>query len=54
MDAIYSEVNTDYVYENCGLLEEMDSFLLGKGFRRVKTVMTDAKWGDALWVKCNF
>lgn len=51
IDAIYSEVNTDYVYEGCGLLEEMDSFLKEKGFHRVKTVMTDAKWGDALWVK---
>lgn len=51
IDAIYSEVNTDYVYEGCGLLSEMDEFLKQKEFSRVKIVMTDANWGDALWVK---
>lgn len=51
VDAIYSEINIQYVYQNCGLLQEMDKFLEGKGFNRVKTVMTDAGWGDALWIK---
>lgn len=26
-DAIYSEINIEHVYKNCGLLSEMDSFL---------------------------
>ena len=51
VDAIYSEINVQYVYQNCGLLQEMDNFLTTKGFQRVKTVMTDAGWGDALWIK---
>jgi FkbM family methyltransferase len=51
VDAIYSEVNIQYVYQNCGLLQEMDIFLESKGFKRVKTSMTDAGWGDALWVR---
>lgn len=51
VDAIYSEINIQYVYQNCGLLQEMDNFLATKGFQRVKTSMTDAGWGDALWIK---
>lgn len=51
VDAIYSEINVQYVYQNCGLLQEMDKFLEEKGFKRIKTVMTDAGWGDALWVR---
>jgi hypothetical protein len=51
VDAIYSEINVQYVYQNCGLLQEMDNFLGSKGFSRVKTVMTDEGWGDALWIR---
>jgi len=51
IDAIYSEINVQYVYQNCGLLQEMDNFLGSKGFSRVKTVMTDEGWGDALWIR---
>ena len=51
VDAIYSEINIQYVYQNCGLLQEMDNFLATKGFSRVKTSMTDAGWGDALWIR---
>lgn len=50
-DAIYSEVNTEYVYKNCSLLEEMDSYLKEKGFARVVTQMTNEGWGDALWIR---
>lgn len=51
VDAIYSEVNIDYVYEGCGLLSEMEEFLTSKGFKRVALEMTFAKWGDALWIR---
>lgn len=51
VDAIYSEINTQYVYQNCGLLNEMDIFLNSKGFVRVCTEMTNAGWGDALWIR---
>jgi len=49
--AIYSEVNTEEVYKGCALLSQMDTFLASHGFSRIKTVMTDCGWGDALWVK---
>ncbi len=48
---IYSEVNTEEVYKGCALLSQMDTFLAGHGFSRLKTVMTGYGWGDALWVK---
>jgi FkbM family methyltransferase len=51
-DAIYSEVNTEFVYKNCGLLNEMDTFLESKGFKRLHTKMTNEGWGDALWIRC--
>lgn len=50
-DAVYSEVNTQEVYKKCGLLSEMDAFLESKGFERKLISMTDAGWGDALWVR---
>jgi len=50
-DAIYSEVNTQEVYKKCGLLSEMDAFLESKGFVRKLISMTEAGWGDALWVR---
>jgi FkbM family methyltransferase len=51
VDAVYSEFNIEEVYKGCGLLHEMDEFLESKGFKRVATEITFAKWGDALWVK---
>lgn len=51
VDAVYSEFNIEEVYKGCGLLHEMDEFLESKGFKRVATELTFAKWGDALWVK---
>jgi FkbM family methyltransferase len=50
-DAIYLEVNEDYLYKDCALIGEIDEFLKLKGFSRVHTVMTQWKWGDALYIK---
>jgi FkbM family methyltransferase len=52
-DAIYIEVNTEEVYQGCGKLDELDSYLQSKGFLRVKTEMTRAGWGDALFLRVN-
>jgi len=50
--AIFTEINTDYVYENCALVEQIDYFLSLYSFNRVETVMwCDHPWGDALYVK---
>jgi FkbM family methyltransferase len=50
-DAIYAEVNTQEVYKGCGQLPELDAFLAEKGFKREMISMTDAGWGDALYVR---
>lgn len=50
-DAIYTEVNTREVYKGCCLLGELDTFLADKGFTRHSISMTDAGWGDALYIR---
>lgn len=50
-DAVYVEVNTDEVYLGCAQLPEMDAYLLQHGFIRKELAMTDAKWGDAFYLK---
>jgi FkbM family methyltransferase len=52
---IVSEVNRAELYEGCGLMEEVDSFLEGFDFRRVASEFKyDATWGDALYVKSEY
>jgi len=49
---IYTEVNSDYVYENCCLIEEIDLFLSKYNFIRVETEWCgENKWGDAFYIK---
>lgn len=50
-DALYCEVNTQEVYKGAGILDQLDTFLQGKGFLRVIIEMTDQGWGDALYVR---
>ena len=52
-DAIYTEVNAEHVYHDCGLIDEMDVFLATYGFKRIHTVWTHVKWGDALYIKTS-
>jgi len=48
---IYTEINTNFLYENCALIEDIDSFLKQFNFERAETVITGAEWGDAFYVK---
>jgi FkbM family methyltransferase len=48
--AIYLEVNEKELYKNCGLINEIDDFLLQYNFKRVLTNMTCHGWGDALYI----
>ncbi len=48
IDYIYTEVNTEEVYQNCGKLSELDAFL--SDYIRVETMMTGQGWGDALYI----
>lgn len=49
IDLIYTEVNTAELYKGCMLLPEMD--LLLSDFVRVETKMTNAKWGDCIYLR---
>jgi FkbM family methyltransferase len=51
VQAIYTEVNTESVYKDCGLLSELDAYLRTQGFSRIRIHMTHAGWGDALYVR---
>lgn len=46
----YIEVNRANVYEGCPLVEDIDLYLAGFGFKRVETKWI-GNWGDALYVK---
>lgn len=48
--AVYSEVNIAELYEGCATLRELDGFLHKHGFVLVDIRLTDARWGDALWL----
>jgi FkbM family methyltransferase len=51
IDWIYTEVNSRSLYKNCALLDDLDFFLLKKGFKRVELHMTGWRWGDALYTR---
>jgi len=53
IQGVYTEINTEYVYENCALVGEIDDFLGHYGFERVETKMWDNNhpWGDAFYLK---
>jgi FkbM family methyltransferase len=48
----YLEVNKAELYEDCALVEDLDLYLLGFGFKRVETMWCgNTGWGDALYIK---
>lgn len=49
--AVYSEVNIAELYEGCATLRHLDAFLQGHDFVLVDLRLTDARWGDALWLQ---
>lgn len=51
-DYIFTEVNTKESYKGCSLLPEIDEYLAGYGFNKVKQFV-DKKWhwGDAFYVR---
>ena len=48
---VYTEVNTEQVYEGCKQLPHIDMLLEAVGFSRHITQMTEQGWGDAFYVK---
>lgn len=47
---IYTEINTNTLYEDCALVSEIDEYLSNYGFKRIETSMTEFEWGDALYI----
>lgn len=45
------EVNEEQLYEGNALLHEVDDFFKSNGFERTFLFMTEAKWGEAVYVK---
>lgn len=49
---VYTEVNSDYVYKNCAIIDEIDKYLKSFGFQRVETkFFYEYRWGDAFYIK---
>jgi len=52
VDYIFTEVNSDYVYKDCGLITEIDDYLKHFGLERVETKwFNDCRWGDAFYIR---
>lgn len=51
IDYINAEVNNDFVYEDCALVQELDQFLNQFKFERVETDWQGQTWGDAFYIK---
>lgn len=49
--AIYTEVNSEEVYEGCCLVKDLDKYLKQFGFKRVATAAPEKAWGDSLYVR---
>jgi len=50
IDYIYLEVNDAEVYEGNSTLQQLDA-MLSEYYSRVELSMTDANWGDAMWIR---
>ena len=51
---LYLEVNEKELYKNCGLMNEIDTYLSKYNFKRVLTNITEHGWGDALYILDNY
>ena len=52
VDYIYTEVNCDYVYENCAIVTELDDYLKQFNLFRVETKWCENfRWGDAFYIR---
>lgn len=54
IDYIYTEVNSEELYENCAMVEELDNYLMD--FKRVETkwAKRTTAWGDAFYISNKF
>lgn len=55
IDYIYTEINSQEVYEDCPLVQDLDKFLADFKFLRVETRWFDnLAWGDAFYIKSKY
>lgn len=50
-DALYLEVNNEEVYKGCALTKDIDEYVAGFGFKRIREKFEKGKWGDALYLR---
>ena len=51
INAVYTEINRDELYEGCPMVEELDEYLSTFGFVRKLTDWSGRTWGDALYLR---
>lgn len=51
IEYIISEINNEYLYENCVIVTELDNYLNEFNFKRVETNWSGNTWGDAFYIK---
>lgn len=51
VDYVYTEVNTKEIYKGCALLDDLDNWLITRGFVRKDLRMTEHGWGDAFYIR---
>lgn len=49
IDVVYTEVNSEEIYEDCAKVDELDAFL--SDFKRCEEEWTDRGWGDAIYIR---
>lgn len=54
VDIILTEVNIDYTYKDCTLIDKLDNLLELNGFKKINQyIWTDHTYGDAIYIKSN-
>ena len=49
LDVVYTEINYDYVYEDCALINEIDDYLIKYDFTRIATETIKDANGSDVW-----
>ena len=54
LNALLTEVNIDYTYKDCTLIDKLDNLLELNGFKKINQyIWTDHTYGDAIYIKSN-
>ena len=48
---IKTEINTEFLYKDCVLFDELDRFLTSQGFKVDRIEMQGPNWGDAYYIR---